>query len=144
MYSRTLWVSAMNSPMRLGVSPAAASTPIGIFNQRFEALFPQTGTLRCVVCLAPQLFLLVCLHANVRPPSSQSAALRSPPAAALPAPVLLPVWMNDSSLTPWLSDFHTVQFSASSGCFLFLNLLLTFFWLCKEAQCVYLHLHLGQ
>ena len=29
--------------------------------------------------------------------------------------------MNVSSLTPWLSDFHTVQFSVSSGCFLFLN-----------------------
>ena len=26
----------------------------------------------------------------------------------------------------------------------FLNLLLSFFWLCKEGQCVYLHLHLGQ
>ena len=32
----------------------------------------------------------------------------------------------------------------SSGCFLFLNLLLSFFWLCEEAQCVYLHLHLVQ
>ena len=27
--------------MRLGVSPAAAPTPTGVFNQRFEALFPQ-------------------------------------------------------------------------------------------------------
>ena len=26
--------------MRLGVSPAAAPTPTGVFNQRFEALFP--------------------------------------------------------------------------------------------------------
>ena len=34
---------------------------------------------------------------------------------------LLPVWMNVSSLTPWLSNFHTVRFSVSSGCFLFLN-----------------------
>ena len=34
---------------------------------------------------------------------------------------LLPVWMNVSSLSPWLSDFHTVRFSVSSGCFLFLN-----------------------
>ena len=30
----------MNFPVRLGVSPAAASTPTGIFNQRFEAYFP--------------------------------------------------------------------------------------------------------
>ena len=50
--------------MRLGVSPAA-STPTGVFNQRFEALFPRTETLGCVVCLAPQLFLPVYLHANV-------------------------------------------------------------------------------
>ena len=27
---------------------------------------------------------------------------------------------------------------------LFFNLLLSFFWLCKEAQCIYLHLHLGR
>ena len=60
------------------------------------------------------------------------------------SPPLLPVWMNVSSLTPWLLDFHTVQFSGSSGCFLFLNLLLSFFWLCEEVQCVYLHLQLGQ
>ena len=56
---------------------------------------------------------------------------------------LLWVWMNVSSLTPWLPDFHTVQFSVSSGCVLFLNLLLSFFWLCEEAQCIYLCLHFG-
>ena len=116
----------MNSPVRLGVSPTAASTPTDVFNQKFEALFPCTGTLGCVVCLVPQLFLRVYLHTNVGPPSLQSAALMGPPAAALPAPVLqplpclgsslpsclsppiLPVWMNVSSLTPWLLDFHTV------------------------------------
>ena len=43
---------------------------------------------------------------------------------------LLPVWMNVSSLTPWLSDFLTVRFSGSSGYILFLNWLLSFFWLC--------------
>ena len=63
------------------------------------------------------------------------------------SPPLLPVWMNVSSLSPWLSDFHIVQFSISSGgvfLLLFLNLLLSFFCLCEEAQCVYLHLHLGR
>ena len=38
--SRTLWVSPMNPPVRLGVSPAAASPPTDVFSQRFEALFP--------------------------------------------------------------------------------------------------------
>ena len=37
---RPLWVSPTTSPVRLGVSPAAAPTPRGAFNQRFEALFP--------------------------------------------------------------------------------------------------------
>ena len=39
--SRPLWVSPPTSPVRLGVSPAASPTPTGVFNQRFEALFPQ-------------------------------------------------------------------------------------------------------
>ena len=46
-----------------------------IFTARgFEALFPCAGTLGCVVCLAPQLFLSVYLCANV--------GLSGPPAAA--------------------------------------------------------------
>ena len=48
--------------------------------------------------------------------------------------------MNISCLTPWLLDFHTVWFSGSSGNFLFLNLLLSFVWLCEEAKCIYLRL----
>ena len=39
-HSRPLWVSPTTSPVRLGVSPAAAPTPMGAFNQRSEALFP--------------------------------------------------------------------------------------------------------
>ena len=35
------------------VSPAAAPTPTGVFNQRFEALFPHTGALGYMVCFAP-------------------------------------------------------------------------------------------
>ena len=42
--------------------------------------------------------------------------------------------MNVSSLTP-LSDFYTVQFSVSSGYFLFLNLLFSFFG-CVRRQSV--------
>ena len=51
--------------MRLGVSPAAASTPTGVFTQRFEALFPRAGGLGYVVCFAPPLVLLVYLCTNV-------------------------------------------------------------------------------
>ena len=42
----------MISPVRLGVSPAAAPTRTGVFNQRFEALFPRDGALGCTVCFA--------------------------------------------------------------------------------------------
>ena len=57
--SKPLWVSPMISPVRLGVSPAAASTPTGVFNQRFEALFPGARAQGCTVCFAPLLFLRV-------------------------------------------------------------------------------------
>ena len=53
-HSRPLWVSPTTSPVRLGVSPAAAPTHTGIFNQRFEALFPCAGALGCVVCFDPR------------------------------------------------------------------------------------------
>ena len=83
-----------------------------------------------MVCLAPQLFLPLYLCANVGPPALLAATSQGPPATALsressppscPSPPLLLGWMNVSSLTLWLSDFHTVRFSVSSGCFLFLN-----------------------
>ena len=51
---RPLWVFPTTSPVRLRVSPAAAPTPTGVFNQRFEALFPRAGALGCVVCFAPR------------------------------------------------------------------------------------------
>ena len=56
---------------------------------------------------------------------------------------LLPVWMN-VSLTPWLLEFHAVWFYGTFGCLLFLNRLLSFFWLCEEANCFYLCFHLGR
>ena len=62
-----VWVSPRNSPVRLGVSPAVSSAPMGVFNQRFEALFPCAGALGCMVCFTPLLFLLVYLCANVGP-----------------------------------------------------------------------------
>ena len=80
----------------------------------------------------------------LHPPQSSSCCLAASPLhPGCPSLPHLPVWMNVSSLTPWLSDFHTVWFSGSSGCFLFLNLLSSF-WLCEEARCIYLWLHLGQ
>ena len=51
---RPLWVSPTTSPVRLGVSPAAAPTPSSVFNLRFEALFPQARSLGYSVCFAPR------------------------------------------------------------------------------------------
>ena len=149
VHSRTLWVSPANSPVRLGVSPATASTLTGLFSQRFWGFIslgwkPGLWGLSCSPVVPPGLSACKCgathyaSHHLARSTSCHFAA--SP---LHPSPPLLLVWMNVSSLTPWLSDFHTVWFSVSSGCFLFLNLLLSFFWLCKEARCIYLHLHLG-
>ena len=71
-HSRPLWVSPTTSPVRLGVSPAAAPTPTGVFNQRFEALFPHTGALGCMVCFTSAPFLPVYLCVNVGPQGSAS------------------------------------------------------------------------
>ena len=72
--SRTLLVSPTNSSVRLGVSPAAASTPTGVLNKRFEALFPRAGGLVCEVCFVPPPFLLVYLCTNVGPRGLLAAA----------------------------------------------------------------------
>ena len=130
----------MNSPVRLGVSPAAASTPMGVLNLRFDALFPHAGDLGCTVCLAPVLFLPAYLRMDV--------GLQDLPAAAWPAPFhnLPPGWIcqlppcRESSLPqlpisapPTGLDecfcfislvvglIFVVIFYVSSGCFLFLN-----------------------
>ena len=66
-FSAPVGVSPTNCPVRLGVSPAAVSTPTGVFNQWFEVLFPQAGALGCAVCFAPPPFLPVYLCENVGP-----------------------------------------------------------------------------
>ena len=110
VHSRTLWVSPRYSPVRLGVSPTATSTPTGVFNQWFEDLFPYTGTLGCDICHPvyqllphqPAAALPTPLHNPPphwvhHPPSCLESSL--PSCLSLPLP---PVWMNVSSLSPWL------------------------------------------
>ena len=97
-----LWVSSMNSPMRLGVSPTASSTPTIVFSQWFEALFPHTGTLGCAIChlvhqllpLQPAAALPTPLHNPppcwvFQPPPCHKSSL-----PGCPSPSLLPVCMN--------------------------------------------------
>ena len=64
-------------------------------------------------------------HSTIRHLAESTSRLLAanplPPTPGCPSLPLLPVWMNVSSLSPWLLDFHRVQFSVSSSCFLFLN-----------------------
>ena len=53
---------------------------MGVFNQRFEALFPGSGALGYQVCFTPPSFLLVYLCSNV--------GLRGLLVVALPAPLI--------------------------------------------------------
>ena len=111
--------------------------PHRFFSARgFEALFPLLET-----WVVWSISLSSCfsrfIHPNVGLPTTPAAASPGPPAAIFLAPssshnlAVSPLclaarlhpsyWLDVSSLTPWLSDLHTVRFSVSSGCFLFLN-----------------------
>ena len=90
--SRPLWVSPTTSPVRLGVSPAAAPTPTGDFNQRFEALFPRAAALGCAVCFAPRRSSRF-IYARMWDPGVLPAALPAPLSAAL-SPALW-VYLNE-------------------------------------------------
>ena len=112
--SRTLWLFPTNSTVSLGVYPAA-SILTGVFNQRFEALFPQAGALGCLVCFAPPLFLLVCLCWNM----GRWGLL----AVALPTP-----FIPQSTTSPELPGVLSVLAAVSApltgldGCFFFMSL----------------------
>ena len=131
--------------MRLGVSPAAAPTPTGVFNERFEVLFPRTGALGCVVCFATHC-------------SSWFIYARMWGHGVLPAALPAPFVPHSASLGPAtamriLSALAArLRPSYRSGCmFLFYLLgvgltchsIFCQFWLCEEAQCVYLRCHVG-
>ena len=137
--------------MRPGVSPTAASTPMGVFNQWFEALFPRAGTLGCTVCHLVH-WLLPC-----EPAAALPSLLHNPPPhwvrQVLPcyesSPPRLPVSALSTSLDEcffFISLVVRLLYSlifCQFWLFFVFKLLLPFFWLCKEAQCVYLCLHLG-
>ena len=115
--SRPLWVSPMNSPVRLGVSPAS-STLTGFFIQRFWGFIsPCWNPGLCGLSRSPFVppGLSSCKCGTTWSTSHCFAV--SPLHPSCLCPIVLPVWMNVSSLTPWFLDFHIVWFSGSSGCF---------------------------
>ena len=168
-HSRPLWVSPTNSPLRLGVSPAAASTPMSVYNQGFEAYFPMLEPWVAWSVSLPPLFLPVYLCANVGPqglPATTSWGLLT---AAWPALFHNPPlhWVRQP-LPCCKSSLPQLPFPPPppglDECFFFISLvvglpyslifchfwlffvfkLLLSFWLCEEAQCIYLCLHLGR
>ena len=136
----------MNCPMRLGVSPAV-STPTDFYSQGFWGFsFPHWNPGLCGLSgfrgVPPSLSAYkhgtagtawTTSHCLACPIHHLAACPIHPDCPSLP---LLPVRMNVSSLTPWLSD--SIQFDFVSFLFFFFNLLLSFFWLCNEAQHIYL------
>ena len=164
------------SPVKLGVSPAAAPTPTGIFNQRFEALFPHAGALGYTVCFTPcHSSGFICVRASVGPQGatrrsvcpvlhhSESGPLglsvrecgatgsASGQTARPVHPTLRQSWFLQGHVSPLRPGAHLCP-SYRSGCmFLFYplgvglpcHLIFCQFWLCEEAQCVYLRRHLG-
>ena len=136
---------------------------MGVFTQRFEALFPHAGALGCVICFAPQRFLLVYLCANVElwgllaatlpaPFLPQSTTSLGPRVPSLPQVLpTLAARLHPSYWSGWMFLLYllgcqtSIQFHFLSVLVVFgFKLLLSFFWLCEEAQCVYVHLHLGR
>ena len=147
--SRALWVSPMNSHVRLGVSPATASTPTGVFSQWFEALFPHAGALGCAVC-HPIHQLQPCRPPAALPascsltrPAPQSTTLLGPPAAALLRvhSARLPVSAPPAGLDECVFFISLVVGLSYSSIFcqfwfFVFKLLLSLFWLCEEVQCL--------
>ena len=123
--------------------------PPQIFIARvFEALFPHAGTLDCVICLTPELFLPAYLHASVGP----RAVLWPTPVCQLPlcfGSLLpqLPVSAHPISLDECFFNSLVVWLPCSlifwQLWLFFVFKLLVFLWLCEEAKHIYLCLHLG-
>ena len=152
------------------MSPAATSTPTGVFNQRFEALFPRAGALGCMVCPAPPLFLPVYLCANVGLQGLPATTLWGLLAVVWPALFHNPPLCCIRQLPPCHESspprlLVSTRPTGMDECFFFISLvfrlpyssifcefwlffvfksLLSFFWLCEEAQYIYLCLHLGR
>ena len=95
-------------------------------------------------CFIPQLFLPFYLHSSVGLPALPGTAL--PQVLSTQLPVSAPLTSLDECVffnslvveLPYSPIFWQLWL------FFVFKLLLSFFWLCKKAQCVYLHLHLGR
>ena len=151
--SRTLWVSAMNSPVRLGVSPIAA-TPTGFYSQRFwGSISPSWNSGFHGLSCSPVVPFSLSAHkcGTIQSTSCHHFHLVLQPP---PCPMSSPSWVPLSVPPTGLNECYFFK-SLVVGLpyilifwqfwlFLFLNLLLSFFLSWKEGKYIYLCFHLGQ
>ena len=132
----------MNSPVRLGVSPAT-STPTGFCSQRFCGFIflhwnPGLYGLSCFPVVPPSLSTCKCGTAG--PPATALLRILS---AQLPVSTPPTGWKEcfffNSLVVGLLYSLIFWQFWV-----VFFFNLLSFFWLCEEGKYIYLCLHLGQ
>ena len=150
VHSRTLWVSPMYSPVSLGVSPMPQ--PLEVFTARGLRLYSPVLDLWVVWSISlsscSSQFILTqmqdCLVCQLlphlpHPPPCHVSSLPWPPVSASPISLDECFFFNSLVVRLLYSSIF-----CHFWLFLFFNLLLSFFWLCEETQCVYLCLHLGQ
>ena len=106
VHSRAPWVSPTNSPVRLGVS-SAATIPTDFCSQRFWGFISPGWNPGLRVSHSPVVPPGLSTHECKTAPSSSRHLAMHPLQPSCPSLPLLAVWMNVSSLTPWLSDFHS-------------------------------------
>ena len=107
--SRILWVSPMNSPVRLGAS-LTATAPTDFYSQRFWGFISLCWNPRlCGLSRSPVVPPRLSEHKRGTARSTSRHLATSPLCPGCPSPPLLLVWMN-VSLTPQLSDFHQLIF----------------------------------
>ena len=108
--------------MGLTVSPTAAM-PTEFYSHRFLKLsFPVLE-----LWVVQSVSFPSCSSWFIHTPVRDHPVLQLQPCLlclGCPSLSLLPVWINVSSSTPSLSDFHTVWFSGSSDCFFVFKLVL--------------------
>ena len=132
VHSRTLWVSTCDA----GSFSCHHNPHMSFQSAVLRLISPHWSPVLCGLSCSP-----------VVPPGFSACKCGTAPSAShpltthslcpgCPSPPLLPVWVTVSAITLWLLDFHTFWFSGSSGYFLFLNLLLSFFWLWEQAKCI--------
>ena len=120
VHSRTLWVSLMNSPVRLGVSLAPATTPTGFFQSEVLRLYFLTLEPLFVWSVSLPSYFFQFIHTqiwDIQVHQLQPHPVLQPPPCCdssrlgyLSLPLLM-VLMG-VSLTPWLLDFIQFNFLA--------------------------------